>query len=174
MVLSTAHARKDNLIRLGLAQSPWPGLPLCEKGTHLGIVIGRDVTLADIWETPVNRAVARIRNSRAFVKTLTLANRILYVNVFIISIFSYVGLYFVLPHKIYVDIKNAIAKCIIPFNGGAYTYETLICANLVYGLKPALKDIWCFTTSLLAVRPRLLPPKQTTWSSPTLISSVQS
>ena len=93
-----------------------------------------------------------MKSTSAFLKSLLLPNRILYTNVFIVSIFSYVGLYFVLPHEIYVTIKNAIAKFIIPFNGGAFTYESLVCANLVYGLKPALKDLWCFTISLLAVR----------------------
>ena len=84
----------------------------------MGIVIGRDVTLTEIWETPVTRAFARIKHSNSFVKTLSLPNRILYVNVFIVSIFSYIGLYFVLPHEIYVTLKNAIAKFIIPYNGG--------------------------------------------------------
>ena len=32
--------------------SPWPDLILRDKGTHLGIVLGREVTLNDIWEGP--------------------------------------------------------------------------------------------------------------------------
>jgi hypothetical protein len=100
----------------------------------------------------VGKALNRIKNAKNAVKPLSLSNRILYVNIFIISLFSYVGLFFVLPAEIWSTIKGAIAKLVTPFNGGAYTYESLICAKALFGMKPALKDVWAFNISLLAVR----------------------
>ena len=107
------------MIRSGLAQSPWPDLPLKDRGTHLGIVIGRGVTLDEIWAVPFNKAITKINRSHSFIKSLSLPNRILYINIFIISIFSYVGLFFVLPSDIWAPLKRAISLLITPFNGGA-------------------------------------------------------
>lgn len=119
LVLSTAHPSSHVSIRLGLASSPWPDLPLKERGVHLGVVIGRDVTLDEIWSSPYNKALDKIKKSHSFVKSLSLPNRLLFVNVFIISLFSYIGMFFVLPHESWRIIKNAISKLVTPFNGGA-------------------------------------------------------
>ena len=151
-VLSTSPPSRFEFIRSILRSSPWPDLVLKEKGTHLGIVIGREVTLKDIWEGAMDKAISRINSARSFVKTLPLAKRILYVNVFIVSIFSYIGLFFVLPTPLWRVIKNAISKLIIPFNGSAFTYESLVCSNIFYKIKPPLKDVWAFNISLLASR----------------------
>ena len=151
-VLSTSPPSRDVVHKAQLKSSPWPDLSLRDKGTHLGIVLGREVTLKDIWEVPLTRALARINRTKSFVKSLPLAKRILYVNVFIVSIFSYVGLFFILPTGIWKTIRNAIARMIIPFNGGAFTYESLVCSNSLYNISPPLKDVWAFNISLLASR----------------------
>ena len=151
-VLATAPPSRYEFFRSLLAASPWPDLPLKEKGMHLGVVIGREVTLQEIWEVPFSRALARINKVRSYVRSLPLHKRILYVNVFIVSIFSYIGLFFILPTGIWKKIKYEISRLIIPFNGGGFTYFSLICSNMVYNFKPALKDVWAFNISLLASR----------------------
>ena len=156
LVLSTAPPAAHHAIRVGLLASPWPDLALKSRGTHLGIVLGRDVTLEEIWAAPYAKAVNRIRGSHALARSLSLANRILFVNVFIISIFSYVGLFFVLPPDLWAPLKRAISLLVTPFHGGAYTYESLVCAGLMFGAKPFLKDTWAFTNSLLASRSALI------------------
>ena len=158
-VLTTTHPASHHLVRSGLEQSPWPDLNLQERGTHLGIRIGRDITLDEIWSEPVGKALNRIKSARNAVKALSLSNRILYVNIFIISLFSYVGLFYVLPAETWLTIKGAISKLVTPFNGGAYTYESLICAKAIFAMKPALKDVWAFNISLLAVRSPLIESK---------------
>ena len=50
-VLSSAPLSCYPLIRSGLASSPWPDIVLKEQGSHLGIVVGRGVTLEDIWSS---------------------------------------------------------------------------------------------------------------------------
>ena len=151
-VLPTGDVSLFSSYRDLLNRSPWPDLDIREKGTHLGIVIGRNVTLSDIWDIPLQKALARIRSARSFVRSLPLTKRILFVNVFIVSIFSYVGLFFVLPTGIWRKIRLEIAKLVIPFNGSGFTYESLVCADVVYNIKPALKDVWAFNISLLASR----------------------
>ena len=151
-VLPTSEPSRFSSYKDLLLYSPWPDLDVRERGTHLGIVIGRKVTLSDIWDVPLQRALTRIRTSYSFVRTLSLSKRILYVNVFIVSIFSYVGLFFILPTGIWRKIKYAISKLIVPLGGSGCTYESLVCADIIYNIKPALKDVWAFNISLLASR----------------------
>ena len=73
LVLTSAPPSNYPLIRSGLSISPWPDLSLKDKGTHLGIVIGRTVTLDDIWSVPLNKALSKIHSSHAFVKSLSLS-----------------------------------------------------------------------------------------------------
>ena len=155
LVLTTASLSSYPLIRSGLSASPWPDLSLKEKGTHLGIVIGRGVTLDDIWSIPLNKALSKLHSSHTFIKSLSLSNRILFINIFIISLFSYVGLFFVLPTGIWNIVRSAISKLIIPFNGGAFSYSSLVCAKSLFNVK-ALKDVWAYVISLLAVRSPLI------------------
>ncbi len=156
LVLSASDPSSYAAIRSGLLASPWPDLPLKTRGTHLGVVIGRDVTLDEIWNTPYKKALERIRAASPFVRSLTFANRITYVNVFIISIFSYIGQFFVLPPDLWKPLVRAISLLIIPFHGGAFTYDSLICSNLLFGSRPFLKDVWTYNISLLASRSNLI------------------
>ena len=135
-----------------LASSPWPLLPLKPSATYLGVVIGREVTLNDIWEVPMRKALERINTCRSFVHSLSLSKRILFANVFIVSLFSYIALFYVFPTALWRRLRCALAKFIISFNGTAFTYEALVCGNLSFKINPALKDVWAFGISLLAVR----------------------
>ena len=118
---------------------------------HLGILIGRDVTLEMLWSGPVKKAFAKIDKCLPLVRSLSLPMRILFVNVFIVSIFSYIALFFVLPEEIWVRVRCKILR-LFPFNGTAYPYEALVCGKHIFAVKPALKDLWAFNVSLLAVR----------------------
>ena len=81
-------------------------------------------------------------------------------NVFIVSLFSYIGLFFVLPHELWLVVKGLVAS-FFPFRGRAYSYESLVCSQQIFSVKPALKDVWAFNVSLLAVRSPLFvsPPR---------------
>ena len=152
MVISTAPTRKWSLLKEELKLSSWPDLPLMDSGVHLGIPIGRDITLDDVWRGPWEKARERLKHCKPFVSTLSLSSRLLFINVFIVSIFSYISLFFILPGDLWKEIRAFISKTVIPFNGGAYTYTSLVCAKSLYSIKNALKDVWAFNISLLAVR----------------------
>ena len=135
-----------------IRKSPWPDLTISPAATHLGIRIGRDVTLADVWSGAVTKAIDRINLCKGMVRALPLHTRILFLNVFIVSIFSYISLFFILPVEIWKSLKTLISRSFIPYRGGGFTYESLVCITEIYGAKPALKDVWAFNISLLAVR----------------------
>jgi hypothetical protein len=131
-IVPSAPSLRFDYFRSLLALSSWPDIPFREKATHLGIVLGRLVTLDDIWEVPMKKAISRINSSFSFVHSLPLHKRILFVNVFIVSIFSYVGLFYVLPSSLWKIIRHAIVRLIIPFNGSAFSYESLVCSKILF------------------------------------------
>jgi ribonuclease HI/exonuclease III len=135
-----------------LHSGPWPDLPLKPDAVHLGIPIGREITLGDIYAKPLDKALKRLAAHRNVVRPLSLSNRITYVNTFIVSIFSYHMLFFLLPSEFYNQLVTAIRRLVIPFNGAGLTYGTLVCAGSLWHVRPALKDPWAFNVSLLAVR----------------------
>jgi hypothetical protein len=108
IVLTTSPPSCHSAIRSALLRSPWPDLPLRDRGTHLGVSIGSDVTLEDIWAGPMATAISRLNKARPFLRSLSIANRITYVNVFITSVFSYIGLFFILPTDNWTVIKGHI------------------------------------------------------------------
>ena len=143
-------------IKEELKSCPWPSLPLSDKGTHLGILIGREVTLGQLWAGPTAKAEARLRQNKTLIASLPLSSRMLYINVFIVSLFSYIALFFILPEELWKSIRELIRR-FFPFNGGAYFMDELVCARQLYGVKPPLKDVWAFNISLLAVRSKFFP-----------------
>ena len=155
-VISSAPSSTHVFLRAELLNCPWPDLPLRGSATHLGIVVGREVTLADIFESPYKKAVDRIKSASTIIKRLPVLTRILYVNIFVVSLFSYHFLFFVLPQELYKSLKTLITKLVTPFNGGDYTYDTLVCLSLLFSIRPSLKDPWAVNVSLLAVRSPLL------------------
>ena len=144
-------------------------MSLRESGVHLGVLIGKEVTLEDVWSGPLTKAEAKLKVCRGLVRSLPLPTRLLFVNVFVVSLFSYLALFFILPTELWKKIKSCISKAIIPFNGGAFSYNSLVCAKKIFSLKTPLKDVWAFNISLLAVRSPLFSDlKQNYFLLPTI------
>jgi hypothetical protein len=131
---------------------PWPDLPLRASTTHLGIPIGRDITLGDIFQSPYKKALARLSSAKSVLRGLSVLSRILFINVFIVSLFSYHALFFVIPREFLDVIRSRTHALVTPFSGGAYTYNSLVCLNALFSIRPPLKDLWAFNVSLLAAR----------------------
>ena len=151
-VICTSDPSTYPSVETALRAGPWPDLPLKPSALHLGIPIGRLVTLGDIFAKPLEKALRRLSAHHNIVRPLSLPNRILYVNTFIVSIFSYHMLFFLLPMEYYKQLVTAIRRLVIPYNGTGFTYSSLVCSNSLWHVRPALKDLWAFNLSLLAVR----------------------
>ena len=70
---------------------------------------------------------------------------------FLLSPFFLTWLFFLFSVPLWAKIRGMINR-FFPFNGGAYTTDSLVCAKSLFGIKPPLKDVWAFNISLLAVR----------------------
>ena len=114
-------------------------------------MIGREVTLGDLWAGPTAKAEARLRANKVQITSLSLSSRMLYMNVFVIPLFSYIALFFILPEGLWKRIRFLISQY-FPFHGTAFFTDVLTCSKQFYGVKPGLRDLWAFNISLLAVR----------------------
>src|SRR3954470_19127031 len=54
------------------------------------------------------------------------------------------------------QLVSALRLLVIPFNGAGLTYGSLVCADSLWHVRPALKDPWAFNLSLLAIRSPLI------------------
>ena len=67
-VVSSGDDASNDALRHELERCPWPDLLLRDKAMHLGIPVGRSVTLGDVFEKPMRKAEERLRTSAAAVK----------------------------------------------------------------------------------------------------------
>ena len=81
-----------------------------------------------LWKNPIDKALAKIKSCKTLVRSFPLSLRIVFVNVFIVSLFSYIGLFFVLPTPLWKKVRAAILT-LFPYNGTAYPYEALVCGK---------------------------------------------
>jgi ribonuclease HI/exonuclease III len=156
-LISSLSREDDPRCLAYLAGCAWPDLKILAEASYLGLPIGAKVTLEDIFKGPTQKLRERLRILGPSLSTLPLHKKLLLVNVFAVSLFSYVCLFFVMPHELWLGIKEAIRLAITPFHGGAYPYEALVCGGALFGLKPALRDPWAAGISLLAVRSAHFP-----------------
>jgi ribonuclease HI len=156
----SARGRPGSLQRL-VATSPWP--LLCAPPTHpyLGIPLGRKLQLEDIWSPILAKMEGRcLRWSQAF-RQMSLARRILTMNVFVLSMLVYVNTYHALAFG--EDAESAEARCrrlirtfVIPGGwargGGAYSFFQLIQPSTRFGPSPSLRDPWACSIVSLATQ----------------------
>lgn len=89
-------------------------LPLVEKATYLGALLGRKVTAEEIFSNTLDKARARLHLYHPYREKLSVPKRVVVVNAFILPIFGYLGRLFVIPGPTLRAINSAIAKFVVP------------------------------------------------------------
>ena len=138
--------------KLLLPNSPWKEVKFKKKIKYLGIYIGRGVSTEKVFEGPLRKLVARARLYSPIIKSLPLHLRIITVNVFLFTLFSY-HIQFYMPGSAVVDRYNAIIGPLVgPFGGTALALVHLFASpkSGLYGLPTPLKNLWAWSISTLA------------------------
>ena len=131
--------------------SPWPGLRQVETLSYLGIVFGIGVTVEHVFAKPLAKLADRASLYGRVLRRLSLHLRVVAVNVFLLSLFSYhIGFYY--PLSVIDQIHGIIRPILVPFNGTAFKLGHLVLGPGLgaYGLVSPLKDIWAWSVSMLA------------------------
>ena len=151
--------------------SCWGDVVLGDSHIYLGVLFGRSVDNVMIYQNALKKFQDRLADYRQTILGRSIDHRIIIVNVFLTSIFSYLIHFFIVPyHEVLKKVRDAIRKVVISFNGGGFAYAHLVTPTRFMGFKQPLRDLWaagitalCSHVDLLAfngmVHPPLLPDK---------------
>ena len=143
--------------RRRIANSEWPAIELVTQIKYLGIIIGRSrgrkkVGTVEIFGAPMAKLKKRVALYSAVFQRLSLHLRVIGVNVFLISLFSY-HIQFYIPDPVVCEgVYKLIRKLVVPFRGTAFVMQHLFYGPRYgeYGLKTPLKDIYAMAIATLA------------------------
>ena len=119
---------------------------------YLGIIIGRGVSTDMVFESPLRKLATRVRHYSSVIRALPLHLRIVTINIFLLSLFSY-HIQFYMPGSLVTDRYNSlIGPLVVPFRGTAFSLSHLFASprSDLYGLRTPLKNLWAWSMSTLA------------------------
>lgn len=121
----------------------WPKVKLVQDQVYLGVLFGRNVDTAMVFMKAMEKFTKRLAEYRGVLQRRTIDHRIILVNVFLTSLFSYLMQFFIMPKVEVIDkVRNAIRRAVIPFNGGAFAYSHLVTQTRHMGFRTPLRDLW--------------------------------
>ena len=139
------------------------GLRVGKCFTYLGVLYGRYVTTHDIFWPAVLKAVGRLLKYHTVLRSMSYAKRVLTVNVFILSLFSYLVAFFPFPYctvnyvgSLHHTFERALVKAIVPYHGTGFKYCHIVMPPTRCSPGPAVKDLWAWSLATLAAKGTML------------------
>lgn len=149
MILHTKKPKRKD--KRALKEINWTGLNFTNKATYLGVLVGFNIDNVDIYYAAYVKFEKRAQKFTAALTHSTLQNRILIFNTYLLTLFSYISKFYILPHRELGDkIRLIIQRKIVSFNGGAYKYIHLITPSKNFGFAKPLRDLWATNVATLA------------------------
>ena len=134
----------------------WLELVVADTALYLGILLGRKATTYAVFVPAVKKFFARLAAFQKTMMCFSVHKRIITINVFLISLFSYLMTFYSFPSKMLEPVVEALRRVITPHNGGAFCYSLALVGEKRGGTTAVLKDLWAFNVSLLAARSTLI------------------
>ena len=102
-------------------ESHWEDVVLSGDHVYLGVLFGRSVDALAVFAPALKKFNDRLDSYCTTLRNRSINHRILIVNVFLSSIFSYLIQFFILPYNEVINkVREAIRRAVIPFGGGAF------------------------------------------------------
>jgi len=147
-ILTTIPPNNDD--NNALINSAWPDTGFTDNYKYLGVLMGSSISTLDIFLPVYDKFKERLDRYAPYIKSCSIQHRIIIINVFLISLFSYLALFFIIPYdQICIPIRELCRKHIIPYHGGGFGYVHLLEGRKNFGFNTPLKDLWAFSTALL-------------------------
>jgi ribonuclease HI len=136
-----------------LRTSIWPEVRITSHYNYLGVPIGACVTPDMIYDKAMDKIRKKFHLLGPSLRKMSVQKRIITVNVFILSLLSYVNQLVRMPDAAYVELRKLILKHTTPWNGTAWGYNFLVvpCAN--GGFPTPINDPW--VTNVMALLRRV-------------------
>ncbi len=135
----SVNVRKTTLINTKLdegavlklvSSSPWPGLSVVKEGLYLGVLMGREVQLSDVFAKATAKFEARAAAYYPVVRRMHFVQRVTTFNVFLHSLFSYLIQFYSYPYVAgtgaQLSVVEGTAHRLIVNFPNAYPYDHLI------------------------------------------------
>jgi hypothetical protein len=126
---------------------------------YLGILIGRGISVEDIYATALRKMETRARAYHSAARCLPHDSRVLVFNTFLFTKLSYIMNFYSLPYgegclSAVAVLERIARRLVINFNN-AYIYEHLIQRSDRFGPSPPIRDGWITSISILAAKAAL-------------------
>ena len=161
----TVNVRKTTLINTKLdegavlklvSSSPWPGLSVVKEGLYLGVLMGREVKLSDVFAKATAKFEARAAAYYPVVRRMHFVQRVTTFNVFLHSLFSYLIQFYSYPYVAgtgaQLSVVEGTAHRLIVNFPNAYPYDHLIQPRSRFGSGTPVKDLWSISIANLAAQ----------------------
>lgn len=122
-----------------IARTAWPDLKLSQAAVYLGILFGRNVTVADVYKEALEKVRDRVDKYMAVRNRFSIHERIIISNVFLITIFSYISQWFMIPDTVRRTYNTLVRRFVVPYN--CVSQEALTNPAHLVGLKRTLRDL---------------------------------
>ena len=140
-----------------LRNSRWPEVKIAKQYIYLGVPIGATYTWCVTPEMIYDKAMDKIRKKFILLKPalnqMSVQRRIITINVFILSLLSYVNQLVRMPDTVYSELRRLIHKHTTPWNGTSWGYNLLVVPCASGGFPTPINDPW--VTNVLALLRRV-------------------
>ena len=135
-----------------ISTCPWPSVVTTCTFKYLGIIIGRGVSTVDVYASALRKLTTRARLYSPILKSLPLHLRITAVNIFLVSLFSYLIQFYMPGSEVIKRYHSTICHLLIPFRATAFSLYHLFASprSSQYGLPTPVKDLWAVSIVTLA------------------------
>jgi len=127
---------------LKLRRSTWPEVELVYEHVYLGTPFGPNVTPDTAYTKPMEKLEKRCELFRRALKPMSVQNRIVVVNVFILPLLSFVNQFFLMPNSVYKRVRFLIKRSTTPYHGSAWPYCQLVVPLSEIGFRTPVRDPW--------------------------------
>ena len=119
-----------------------------EQDTYLGMKMGRNISTLEIYRDPVCKFVERTEELKKLKSHLTLANRVILANTFLLPLLSYTYQFYCIPPTVERKVNAQLRSFLIP--KGYFKLECLKFPTEELGLRQPLKDLKTLSIAALA------------------------
>ena len=91
----------------------WQGLRVVDRYKHLGVLIGREVTVEDVYAEAIAKLSRRVARYKPLQGFYSLQNRIIISNSFLSTVFSYLSQFFLMNRNLLAEAKRVISTWVV-------------------------------------------------------------
>ena len=124
---------------------------MARSATYLGVLMGHDITTRSIYDKAITDFRDRAVGLSPILGLLSVPKRVIVVNTWLISFFSYLSPFYLIPISILKEVEEILRPLIVPFNNGsAHKIELLYLPAFMSGLLQPLTSLWAKNVADLA------------------------